>query len=800
MSRRSKTSERVRAVLLAVAMVLSMVGGAVVVAGQTVADGSPDDATAATDVGADDTTDPTDTEDSTDDGITDAADTDSSGDSSSDSSDGSGDGTTDVANADETADTADETADTAEKTTDEVAETADDVTSGATTGIGLPIVDGVSGTRQAAGSQEGSSGAGASGQGAAAPASVAITAGASAQAPIAEAGEGPATLRLTEEAAGDFPDNGTARLTLDDDSTVTFDTDATSATATADGADAEVADVTARTVTVDIDGVDPEANSSLALEGLRFTSGDDADVEAATWQFGDVSRTTTVTPERLEFLGFGNDLPRGAHGVPGDGAKFFAQAPSDAKTEGFHAEDELLAIQIPEEYREEVSFDTSSDVQAFTREGNCEPPIIGDVVSDPLPEDVNVTENSVLVDLSCQIDREEYLMVENIRFNVSGATAAEPAEFVARLDGTHKPVNATERVFVEEGGNPVSAHAPIVEPGGTTVAADRTATAGDGNVRVDLTDDIGGMMAAGTTVTVELEDTGVTFDESQSLEVVTTSGDTAAPTVEAVDGRTVVLEVQETTEAGDSFQLRRSGDRAIRFDTAPGADDASLLVTTTPGGEDVAQSTDKVVSVDGRSTDDGSDGDGSGGDGSDGNDSSGDGSDGDGSGGDGSSDGSGGDGSSDGSDDDGNSDGSGGDDGSGDGSGSIGGGGAGGSGDGSGGDGSGDDSGGDGGDGDDGSSDGSGGDGSDSAGGGGAGDSGDGSDDGTGGDGGIGSTGNETATPTPTDGGSSTDTDGDSVVGSLQEIGGGGPARFVVLVIAVIAAAVLLYGSRIARR
>ena len=845
-------------------MVLSMVGGAVAVAGQTVADGSPDDATAATDVGADDTTDPTDTEDSTDDGITDAADTDSSGGSderttdAADAGETADDGDADVdeaaettdetadtaeETADETADTAEETADetvdTAEETSDEAAGTADDVTSGATTGVGLPAVDGALGTPQAAGSQEGSSGAGASGQGAAAPASVAVTAGASAQAPIAEAGEGPATLRLTEEAAGDFPDNGTARLTLNDDSTVTFDTDATSATATADGADAEVADVTARTVTVDVDGVDPEANSSLALEGLRFTSDDNASVEAATWQFGDVSGTTTVTPERLEFLGFGNDLPRGADGVPGDGAKFFAQAPSDAKTEGFHAEDELLAIQIPEEYREEVSFDTSSDVQAFTREGNCEPPIIGDVVSDPLPEDVNVTENSVLVDLSCQIDREEYLMVENIRFNVTGATAEEPAEFVARLDGTHKPVNATERVFVEEGGNPVSAHAPVVEPGGTTVAADRAATAGDGDVRVDLTDDIGGMMAAGTTVTVELEDTGVTFDESQSLEVVTTSGDTAAPTVEAVDGRTVVLEVQETTEAGDSFQLRRSGDRAIRFDTGPDATDASLLVTTTPGDEDVTQSTDKVVSVDERSTDDGSGGDGSGGDGSDGNDSSGDGSDGDSSGGDdgsgdgsdgdssggddgsgdgsdgdssggdGSSDGSGGDGSSDGSGDDGNSDGSGGDgssdgsggdDGSSDGSGSIGGGGAGGSGDGSGGNGSGDDSGGDGGDGDDGSSDGSGGNGSDSAGGGSAGDSGDGSDDGTGGDGGVGSTGNETATPTPTDGGSSTDTDDDSVVGSLQEIGGGGPARFVVLVIAVIAAAVLLYGSRIARR
>ena len=743
-----------------------MVGGAVAVAGQTVADGSLDDATAATDVSADDPADPTDTEDSTDDGTTDAADTDPSGDSSSDSSDGSGDGTTDAADVDEAADnaeeTADETADTAEGATDEVARTADDVTGGATTGIGLPVADGVLGTRQAAGSQEGSSGAGASGQGAAAPASVAVTAGASAQAPIAEAGEGPATLRLTEEAAGDFPENGTARLTLDDDSTVTFDTNATSATATADGADAAVTGVSARTVTVDVDSIDPEANSSLALEGLRFTS-DDADVEAATWRFGDVSGTTTVTPERLEFLGLGNDLPRGADGVPSDGAKFFAKAPDDAKTEGFHAQNELLAIQIPEEYREDISFDTSSDPRGITEGGDCALP---GPVAEQRTEDVRVTEDSVLIDLSCQINREGYLKVENIRFNLSGATAVEPAEFVAQLDGTHKPVNRTETVFVE-GGNPVSAHAPVVEPGGTTVAADRTAASGDGDVRVDLTDDIGGMMAAGTTITVELADTGVTFDESQSLEVVTTSGDTAAPTVEAIDGRTIVLEVQETTEAGDSFQLRRSGDRAIRFDTEPDATDASLLVTTTPGDEDVTRTTGTVVSVGERSTDDGGDGDGSGGDGGDGSDGSGDESGGDGNGGDRSSDGSG----ENGSDNDGNSDGS--------------------DGDGSGGDSSG---------GDDGSSDGSG-----SIGEGGAGSSddgsGDGSGDGTGGDSGAGSAGGETATPTPTDGGSSTDTDDDSIVGSLQEIaGGGGPARFTILVIAMIVAAVLVYGSRVVRR
>ena len=739
-------------------MVLSMVGGAVAVAGQTVADGSLDDATAATDVGADDPTDPTDTEDSTDDGTADAADTDSSGDSSSDSSDGSDDGPTDAADADET---------------------ADDVTSGATTGVGLPVVDGVLGTRQAAGSQESSSSAGTSGQGAAAPASVAVTAGASAQAPIAEAGEGPATPRLTEEAAGDFPENGTARLTLDGDSTVTFDTNATSATARADGADAEVADVTARTVTVDVDDVDPEANSSLALEGLRFTSGDDADVEAATWRFGDVSGTTTVTPERLEFTGLGNDLPRGAHGVPGDGAKFFAQAPSDAKTEGFHAQNGSLAIQIPKEYRDDISFDTSSDPRGVTEGGNCQLPVVGDIIAEQRTEDVNVTEDKVLIDLSCQINREEYLEVRNIRFNVTGATAVEPAEFVARLDGTHKPVNATERVFVEKGGDPVSAHAPVVEPGGTTVAADRTATAGDGGVRVNLTDDIGGMMAAGTTVTVELADTGVTFDESQPLEVVTTSGDTEAPTAKPIDGRTVVLEVRETTEAGDSFQLRRSDDRALRFDTGPDATDASLLVTTTPGDEDVTRTTGTVVSVGERSTDDGSGGDGSGGDGSDGSDGSGDESGGDGSG-DNESSGSGGSGG------DGSSDGSGGDGSDGDSS--------------SGDDGSGDGSGGDGSGGDDSSSDGSG-----SVGEGGAGGSddgsGDGSGDGTGGDGGAGSAGGETATPTPTDGGSSTDTDDDSIVDSLQEIaGGGGPARFVILVIAMIVAAVLVYGSRVVRR
>ena len=64
MSRQTNTSERVRTVLLASVMVLSTVGGAIV-AGQTVADGSPDDTTAATSADVDAPTDSTDTGGST---------------------------------------------------------------------------------------------------------------------------------------------------------------------------------------------------------------------------------------------------------------------------------------------------------------------------------------------------------------------------------------------------------------------------------------------------------------------------------------------------------------------------------------------------------------------------------------------------------------------------------------------------------------------------------------------------------------------------------------------------------------
>jgi len=127
-----------------------------------------------------------------------------------------------------------------------------------------------------------------------------------------------------------------------------------------------------------------------------------------------------------------------------------------------------------------------------------------------------------------------------------------------------------------------------------------TNTTGDGNVTVSLADDVGGLMGDGTRVTVALEDTGVTFNESQTFDAVAISGDTPGPSVVSANATAVVLEVDGPTQAGDEFRLQRSGGEPILFDVAAGANDTAVHVTTSPGAEAVTQETGTVVEVDSR--------------------------------------------------------------------------------------------------------------------------------------------------------------------------------------------------------
>ena len=127
--------------------------------------------------------------------------------------------------------------------------------------------------------------------------------------------------------------------------------------------------------------------------------------------------------------------------------------------------------------------------------------------------------------------------------------------------------------------------------------AGTTDSTGGGGVRVPIADDVGGLMGDDTRITLELEDGGVTFNESQDVEAVSVSGDTPPPSVVNVSGTTIVLETNGETDAGDEFRIQRSGGEALRFDAAPDANDTALRVTTTPGAENVTQVTGEVVTI-----------------------------------------------------------------------------------------------------------------------------------------------------------------------------------------------------------
>ena len=600
MSNETPLIERVRAVLVALAMVLSVVGGAAAIAGPSLADGSlQDDGTTgnvASDEGAGDGTD--DVGDSAETTVDDG----DSGPTVEDTTEAVDDTTESVEDtAEDTAETVEDTTETVEDTTETVEDTAEDTTETVedtvedTTGVvdsDDSETDGSDGATTLASTQESQTDSGESASAGADPASVGVTAGATNQAPIETAGEGPATLRLTEDEAGAFPDNGTARLTLPDDAGVTFDVANSSATVTGDGASATVSDVSATAVTVQVEGTDPDATSSLNLEGVRFTVAPDASATDATWSFGNVSAATAVEPERLIFGGFGDDVPRGAAKVPEDETGLIIRVPSDARSSGFHEERDDIGVIIPDEYADDIAFDTSADLQVTSEGGDCGLPVVGD----PRPEDYYLGEDYLVIEPSCTIEGDAYVSVQGLRFNVSGANASEPAEFVAGIDGAYDPVDSIDKVWVAAG-SPVEAHAPVVAAGETTVSAGATNTTGDGAVRISISDDVGRLMGENTRMTVELEDSGVTFNESQELEVASVSGDSPPPSLVSANGTTVVLEVDGETSAGDEFRIQRAGGEALRFDVTEGANDTALRVTTTPGAEDVTQVTDTVVAV-----------------------------------------------------------------------------------------------------------------------------------------------------------------------------------------------------------
>jgi hypothetical protein len=433
------------------------------------------------------------------------------------------------------------------------------------------------------------------GEASATPGSVGVTAGAANQTPIAEDGGGSAALNFTEDALGGFPANGTATLSLPSDGDVSFDTANSSVSVVAQGATVGNVTLRERTVEIEVESTDNGTNSVLSVSGLRFVTGGNASVVEATWSFGNAEGVTRVEPERLETTGFGDVLERGAHDVPDDGTGFVIDAPDDARTEGFHAEDEFISVTVPEAHAGRLSFNESvlDDIVVEADGGDCGGFLDIGISLGGNPE-TQADDDMLLIDPGCEIGSDEYVTVENLRFDVAGAEAGDAVDVDVDLNVESTPVGAAENATVA-GENDLRLRGPTVDVGTTTIETNETATAGDVPLKINVADEHGSMIGAGTQVTVEVNGTGVTFNESQTFEAVSVAGDTAPPTVVNATATSITLEVGSETAAGDEFRVQREGGNGILFDVAEGAGNASFDVTTTPGGEDVTQVTDGGV-------------------------------------------------------------------------------------------------------------------------------------------------------------------------------------------------------------
>jgi PGF-pre-PGF domain-containing protein len=426
------------------------------------------------------------------------------------------------------------------------------------------------------------------GEATAGPDSVGVTAGADGQPAIATADAGPSTLRFTEDEANGFPADGTATLTLPEDGGVTFDTEASSVSVTATNATVSGTDLSERELSIAVD-TENGTDTKITVDGLRFAVTADAKATEATWTFGDATGTTTVEPERMTAAGFGSVVARGAHGAPEEGTGFSLQPDQgEARTNGFHERGDFVGVFIDEAYADRLAFDRSSvdDLEIRTTNG-CHR---DNLVESTGARNVYVQDGVLFFKVYCQLDHGDYLTVQNVRFNTTGATADETPDFDAALEVKYDPVNNTDSTRVAaDGDTQVSVRSPTVEGANTSVERGSNATDGDEPVSITLTDEHGGMVADGSQLTLSLAGgDGVSFDDSQSVEVVSESDSFTATVAEVTPG-SIVLDVDGDSSAGDSLTIRGANESGLTFDVGENASDANLTVTTNAGGDDVTQ-------------------------------------------------------------------------------------------------------------------------------------------------------------------------------------------------------------------
>lgn len=428
------------------------------------------------------------------------------------------------------------------------------------------------------------------------PQRVGVTAGAAGQAPIETADGGPASLRFAEDEPHGFPTDGTATLSLPESSGVTFDLEGSSVSVVGDNATVTGTELSEHELSINVD-IENGTESAIAVDGLRFVAEPEATAVDATWTFGDATGTTTIEPERMAVSGFESVLPRGADGTPENGTDFSLQPDQqDARTNGFHADGEFVGVFITEEYDDRISFDRSAmeDIEIQTS-SRCNRDALAETVG---ARNAYIQDGVFFFKVYCELNYDDYVLLRNLQFNVSGGTVEETLDFDTTIDVKYDPVNNTDSARVKaDGDDQLAVRSPTIETSTTAVESGGNATAGDEPMSVTVSDDHGGMVADGTRLTLSLTDGGVAFNASQRLDVSSDS-DSFTATVDKVSSDSIVLEVDGDSSAGDSVTIQGANGTGLLFDVGSEATDTDLRVTTNSGGDDVTQRAGSVEVID----------------------------------------------------------------------------------------------------------------------------------------------------------------------------------------------------------
>jgi len=410
--------------------------------------------------------------------------------------------------------------------------------------------------------------------------------------------------RLDAADPTEFPSRFTATLDTAD-AGITFNTtDNSSVSATSPFGSATVSNVNSSQIEVEVTNFDASSGSDgdnyiVQLDGVRYDVTPDAADQNITWNTLGKSAGYELFPERLdaEFAG-STEFARGATKQPDNGVGMVINA-TDKRTDGLHAGGDNMTVTIPTAVAG-LSFDKTADVSGEVDTGDDNP-----LTDNPQITNVTVKNESIEFTVPTTVDSGEEVILNGLRFNTSDfdeRTATSNVSIDSELNVSYSPVNATGAVGIATANKNVTARAPNVTATGPSRIS-TNASAENTSVTVNITDTVGGQVANGSDITIEIEGSdNVTFNQSQNI-AVDAPGDQAFfadAGAATITDRKITLPVKENGDSKQGDWLNISSQSGgLTFDTTNLSTNVTLAVTTTAAsdgtGNNVTQLTNDVV-------------------------------------------------------------------------------------------------------------------------------------------------------------------------------------------------------------